>query len=655
MSERTPVGSTFQTRDLGFAIDSADTWFRPVDIKDGPDGNIYIADWYDGQLAHTANYQGGMDRERGRIYRIRGREPRAKSREPEKTVPVEKGIEWLYLEQSRPQLVHPNRWQRQTALRLLFDDLVRDAAKIKPQSLLLPEINSLDELWAVLASGWVTPDAAAMALAHSDPQVRLWVIRFLAEHGHTGGNTRFVDLAINEKHIEVLCQLACSVRRLKPEQAFPVIRWLLRRSEFIDDPRFPLLVWWALEANVQPARDGVLALFQDESLWREPLVEKEILPRLMRRFAATGQRADLAVCAQLLRQSPTKETTAALMRGFEEAFQGRSLTNVPPELVQALAASGGGSLALRIRQGDQAAIADALQVLADEKAPSNKRVEYATLFGEVKSDAALTVLLDLLTKTSDDAVRVAALTALPAYNDDRIPAAVLSQYQQWTEDVRSVAQSLLVSRKPWSLALVDAVERGDIAATALPLETVRKLTIHRDDRLAAAIQRHWGDVDGASTAEMQAQLEQFTLVLNSGHGDPYPGKKLYMQMCGKCHTLHALGGQVGPDLTTFKRDDVRMLLLNILNPSAEIREGYETHVAITADGRVVQGFLIEQDPQVIVLRGADGQTTSLERDDLDEHVVMKKSLMPEGQLKDLSDQQLRDLFAYLRSAQPLND
>ena len=73
------------------------------------------------------------------------------------------------------------------------------------------------------------------------------------------------------------------------------------------------------------------------------------------------------------------------------------------------------------------------------------------------------------------------------------------------------------------------------------------------------------------------------------------------------------------------------------------------------DGRVVQGFLIEQDPQVIVLRNSEGQTFSLERDGIDDHVVMKKSLMPENQMKTLSDDDVRDLFAYLRSAQPLND
>lgn len=674
LSERIPVGSTFKTRDLGFAIDSADTWFRPVDIKDGPDGNVYIADWYDGQLAHTANYQGGMDRERGRIYRIRGREPRVKVPVSGTTVvrAPKENKSFDLSKRSPAQLLDAlinssNRWHRQTALRLLWDQRGPDVSKAMKEYIpkTISSNRSVDFVWGVQASGLFqsNPEILPMCITsgrsteHWPAALRSWTIRLLGDEGKLSPEVVSVvqNQARDDSDIHVLCQLACSAKRLPSEQALPIVGNLMRRSEFIDDPRFPLLVWWALEANVQPARDGVLALFEDEKLWREPLVEKEILPRLMRRFAATGQRADLAVCAQLLKQSPTNETTAALMRGFEEAFQGRSLTNVPPELVQALAASGGGSLSLKIRQGDAAAIADALQVLADEKAPSNKRVEYATLFGEVKSDAALTVLLDVLTKSSDDAVRVAALTALPAYNDDRIPAAVLSQYKQWTEDVRAVAQTLLVSRKPWSLALLDAVERGDIAATALPLETVRKLSIHRDDRIAAAIKKHWGDVDGASTAEMQAALEQFTLVLNSGHGDPYPGKKLYMQMCGKCHTLHAQGGQVGPDLTTFKRDDVRTMLLNILNPSAEIREGFETHVAITADGRVVQGFLIEQDPQVIVLRGPDGQTTSLQRDDLDEHVVMKKSLMPEGQLKDLSDQQLRDLFAYLRSAQPLND
>jgi putative heme-binding domain-containing protein len=128
-----------------------------------------------------------------------------------------------------------------------------------------------------------------------------------------------------------------------------------------------------------------------------------------------------------------------------------------------------------------------------------------------------------------------------------------------------------------------------------------------------------------------------------------------MQTCGKCHVLHATGGNVGPDLTTFRRDDVPRLLVNILNPSAEIREGFETHVAVMDDGRIVQGLLVEDDPQVLVLRDSAGQTVSLERNAIEERRVLPRSLMPEGQLTPLSDAEVRDLFAYLRMTQPIVD
>ena len=295
-----------------------------------------------------------------------------------------------------------------------------------------------------------------------------------------------------------------------------------------------------------------------------------------------------------------------------------------------------------------------MKLIADEKAPAGKRAEYASLFGEVKQPKASAILLDTLQRTADDGLKAAILTSLQAYADSGIATSVIDQYKNFNEDVRTVAQSLLVSRKPWAIALVEAVDRGDIAASSLPLDTVRRLTIHRDDHLASLIQKHWTHIEGATTAEMQATIDRYASVL-VGPSDPYPGKKLYQQMCGKCHTLHAEGGKIGPDLTTYKRDDIRQMLIQIVNPSAEIREGFETQIAVLKDGRVVTGFLVEQDPQTVTLRSPDGQTIALDRADLDELIKSRKSLMPEGQLKDLTEEQLRNLFAYLRSSQPLND
>jgi putative heme-binding domain-containing protein len=132
------------------------------------------------------------------------------------------------------------------------------------------------------------------------------------------------------------------------------------------------------------------------------------------------------------------------------------------------------------------------------------------------------------------------------------------------------------------------------------------------------------------------------------------GKQLFMQNCGRCHLLWEEGGKVGPDLTPFARDNLERMLSTIINPSLEIREGFENYVATTADGRVLNGFLVQQDSQVVILRGVDGQNVILRRDETEELKVLPQSVMPEGTLKTLADQQLRDLFAYLRSTQPVN-
>ena len=170
------------------------------------------------------------------------------------------------------------------------------------------------------------------------------------------------------------------------------------------------------------------------------------------------------------------------------------------------------------------------------------------------------------------------------------------------------------------------------------------MLLHQDDGIAMLVKKLWGDVQGAYRANA-ASHEQFSSVLQDGVGNPYAGKGLFAEHCGKCHTLFNQGGKIGPDLTAYRRDDLRGMLANIVNPSLEIREGFESYLLVTDDGRALNGFLVDQDNQTVVLRDAEGQSTTVPRGEIEDMHALPRSIMPEGILQNFSEQQARDLFA----------
>ncbi len=434
----------------------------------------------------------------------------------------------------------------------------------------------------------------------------------------------------------------------------PIVRNILVRDEDAGDIHIPLLLWWAIEANCAKDRDAVVDMFRDSTLWRGKLVEETILPRLMKRFALAGTQKDLLACTELFRIAPEKRHGQILLKGFEEAFKGRSGAGLPPELLAEIAKLGGGSLTFAVRQGKEEAITKALAIVQNPKAPAGDRVELIEILGEIKQPRSVPVLLGLLSHSEPEAITKATLTALQAYKDDRIGAEVVKRYPSFKDELRDTAETLLLSRREWSRQWLAAVEQGAIPAKAIPRATVRQMLLHNDETITKLVTKLWGNVKGATTAEMQADINRLLQVVGTGGGDPLPGKKLFTTKCAVCHTLHAQGGTVGPDLTTYKRDDAANLMLHIVNPNAEIREGFETSVITTESGRTLNGIIVEKDNRVVVLRTADGQRVVLPKDEIETQRVAGVSLMPEGLLQTLTDQEVRDLFAYLRSSQPLN-
>ena len=636
--------SSFKTKDVGLALQSTDTWFRPVDIQVGPDGAIYVADFYEQRIDHASHYQGRVHKESGRIYRLRSKDTPARSASEGKRLDLtkESPVELL------THLASQNKWLRQATRREL---LIRGGAPV----VIAPF--GLEQLWAMYATSSLAAKQQQKFLDDGDPYIRLWTIRVACDDGQITDDLakKLADLAYRDPSVEVRSQLAASARRLPAAQALPIVKSLLQRSEDAADIHIPLLLWWAIEAKTDQDRDAVLALLSDKTLWDQPLVEKHLLERLMRRYAVTGQRKDLLTCAKLLELAPTKELAGKLMAGFESAYEGRTVANLPVELAAALTKAGAASPTLRLRQGDPAAVAEALAIIADDKADAAKRQQLVALFGTVKQPSCVPLLLTIVRESRNDTLKSAALSSLQAYGDASIGATVISLFRELPDQVRDVAQSLLATRKPWAEALLTAIEAGQIDAKTISEPTVRKLLLHDSPTIAQLCKKHFGDLEGPSPEELRVRIEKFIGLVQAVPGNPYPGKQLFAQSCGKCHVLFNQGGKIGPDLTAYKRDDLRGMLLNVVNPSAEIREGFENYVVRTTDGRTLTGFIADQDPAVLTLRGADGQNISLAREEIEDLRAVKQSLMPEGQLKAFTDQQIRDLFAYLRSTQPLAD
>jgi putative heme-binding domain-containing protein len=489
-----------------------------------------------------------------------------------------------------------------------------------------------------------------------NPQVRLWTVRLQGDAEKISPQiaSRLTILAQKETDIEVCCQLASSARRLPTADCLPIVRGLLT-SQNAEDARLPLLVWWAIESKAAADAGAIVTMLEDQSIWKAPIMQRYVTERIMRRFAATDQRKDLTVCAKLLSLAPNDDDVKRLMSGFEAAYAGRPLVNLPSDLAAALEKFSGSSVTLGLRQGRAAALEEALKTLTDDRADKTKQLQYVQILGEVSQPECVPTLLNVVTKSSDSALQTSALRALGRYDSPQIAPTIIGGFSGMTDDVRAAAGALLASRASWIQKLLEAIDARQFDKSWLPLDVVQRMTLFSDRKIFSLVNQHWPDLKPATSEQLKTEIDRIAAVLQNGVGKPKAGKQLFMNQCGKCHTLFAAGGKVGPDLTTFKRDDLQTMLLSIVNPNAEIREGFNTYRIEIEDGRLVSGTLAEQDSQTVTLRTPEGTLVSVARGEIAEMKAAPQSIMPEGLLKEYSDQQLRDLFGYLRMTQPVID
>jgi putative heme-binding domain-containing protein len=346
-------------------------------------------------------------------------------------------------------------------------------------------------------------------------------------------------------------------------------------------------------------------------------------------------------------------STRGPLRGFDQAITNRQSLDLPEELVKIVLRSGGGSLNLRLRLHDPDALKEALTKLQNtETANAEKKVLIQTL-GLVREKSAEDILFSYLGSKQPTDLQIESLYAIELISAPEKWIGLIAQYPSYPIEVQEALVRVLARHRSSAATLLASIDSKQIPGGVLTTELRDVIAAHGDSELSKQLDELAPIKTAMSDEVVRQELARWSQSLNSSGGNPYEGKVLFAEHCGKCHKLFNEGGEVGPDLTRYNRDDRATLLLSILRPSQEIREGYQTFQVLTSDGRVVTGFIVDQNDEVVTIRESAGQSVTIAKDEIDEMKATPRSVMPEGLLDKLTEAQVRHLFAYLQSGQPL--
>ncbi len=641
-------GSTFIAGHAPDFLVSRDKNFRPINLRWGPDGSIYVIDWHDQNPCHQAAPD-SWDKKHGRIYRI----------QPTGTKNPPPG-DWA--KKSDQELVdallgEDNPWKYRTALRLLGERRGKVGADLTGylrRRALQAEVSPLNlrALWALHAIDAFDEKLADEAIRHDNPWLRAWAIRFVGESEPVSEDIlkKLTALAKTEKTSEVRLQLASTARRLSGLDTLPLLQNLLQHKEDEKDPAIPLMLWLALESKVSE-KQQVLDWLKENAAGN-PLVTNEIVPRTMRRLLATGKPEDVALCVQFLDEVKDRDVRRHALRGMAEGLKSR-LVDAPAgwdRVYAALQMDEDAELRklanqLAVHFQDVKALQRAVAVLKDANQPRTEREEAIRALALAHPPDALAPLLQVLTKEKDESLQRAAAAALANYDNKEIPGTILSAWKQYPASVRLECVNTLKSRKEWAKQLLDAVGQGAVSRTDLTDNTILAIRAFSDAGLNQQIEKVWGKYR-QTPEELEKLIAQMRQLMHEGKADPERGRLVFEKNCMQCHKFQGKGHDIGPNLDGAERS-IEYLLINVLDPNRVVGQPYYQRSILTKKGKLHHGLLAAEDDQAVTLKCENDQLEVIPKKDIDQDKIEAKSLMPEGLDKNISPPEFRDLVRYL--------
>ncbi|MBL9169410.1 MAG: c-type cytochrome [Verrucomicrobiales bacterium] len=355
----------------------------------------------------------------------------------------------------------------------------------------------------------------------------------------------------------------------------------------------------------------------------------------------------------LLSSSADEGLRLDVLRGMKAGLQGRRGVAMPagwaelePKLLENQSAEVRLlSQSLGLTFGSERALSALRLIFLDSKADVGARRSALEGLLSVKDPQLTGALKQVL---GDTAIRPEAIRAMASFNDPATPAVLLGVYSKLNLGERRDALNTLASRQAFAQPLVEAMRSGQIPPSHLTADLVRQIKNLKDTRLNSDLETLWG-VTRETSADMKNEIERYRKIYRAGGSTPgnaSRGRKVFARICQQCHTLFDTGGKVGPDLTGSNRADLDYILSNIVDPNSVIPNDYRTSTVELKDDRVLTGIVRQQDDKTVTVATAN-ETLLLPRGDVRSLQLSELSMMPEGLMAQLTDEEVRDLIYYL--------
>jgi putative heme-binding domain-containing protein len=685
------VGAGYKSASPFNLVASQDEWAAPTMAEVGPDGNVWVIDWYNFIVQHNPTPQGFTtgkgnayeselrDKKYGRIYRVvyQGDEGLDAAALAKADQSVKNGLNPSDEKALVEALQHPTMLWRKTAQRLLIERLKLKQETLAALQALVNQgpsdsdklcVGSMHALWVLDGVGALSETTTSKALKHASPGVRRNALQ-VAKNGPATlaaivDNQLLMDTDLQVRLAALLkvadipdYQDALGAVLSQPDRIASVARGAeVRNDKWLLDA-------WTTAASRHASK--VLTSMMNQK-------DLKLSPASLDRVSIVSEhvaRSKLGASdfEQLISTVKNGEIASRIVGGLVEGWPKTHSLKVSEKAKTALLQSWLNSdlpietksqvlqLASVVKiEGLEAGIASIQKeltlVFSDAAKDDNSRIAAAvqSVVLQPESTQIVEEILNQISTQSSTELATGILRSLEGSRVKGLADLVVDHVRMFTPAVQKVAIRLLLNRPQSTLELLDAIESGKLTLNDLQLDQKQALRDHPNAEVKKKALEVMKSAGGVPNSDRQKVVEAWMPITHET-GSVSNGKAMYQKHCALCHVHGEIGVNIGPNLTGMAVHPKEELLMNILDPSRSVEGNFRTYSIRTTDGIVLTGMLASESKTSLELINSQGKREVVLREDIEELIASQKSLMPEGFEGQMTKTEMTDLLEFLTS------